>query len=107
MLSPVILKEIFTIKYRVSDQALDHISDELDQFRCVVSHIEDNDMAVTIHFQRDLNGLPAVKGEIRIDRMATNFQIVGACEGFMLPVEGDWSVILAYLRQLTCPPKED
>jgi len=103
MLSQVILKEIFTVKYRVSEQALDHISDELDQFRCVVSRIEDNDLAVTIYFFRNMNGLPAVNGEIRIDRITRNFQIVGTCEGLMLPVEGDWSVILEYLRQLTCP----
>lgn len=107
MLSQAVLDEIFNVRYRVSEQALDHISDELDQFRCTVSHVEDNDLAVTIYFGRNMNGMPAVEGEIRIDRVNNQFEIVGVCEGFMLPVTGDWSVILEYLRQLTCPPTED
>ena len=103
MLSKAVLDEIFNVKYRVSDQALDHISDELDKFRCTVSHIEDNDHAVTIYFGREMNGMPSVEGEIRIDRITGNFEIVGICGGFMLPIEGDWSVIIEYLRQLTNP----
>lgn len=107
MLSPAVLIEIFNVKYRVSEQALDHISDELDQFRCTISRVEDNDLAVTIYFGRNMNGMPAVEGEIRIDRVNERFEIVGVCEGFMLPAHGDWSVILEYLRQLTCPPLEE
>jgi len=107
MLSQTVLTEIFNVKYRVSEQALDHISDELDQFRCTISRIEDNDMAVTIYFGRNMNGMPAVEGEIRIDRVRKLFEIVGICEGWMLPAEGDWSVIIEYLRQLTAPPTED
>lgn len=103
MLSQVILNEIFNIRYRVSEQALDHISDELDRFRCMVSRVEDHDLAVTIYFSRNMNGMPAVEGEIRIDRVTNTFWVVGICDGLMMPVEGDWSVILEYLRQLCFP----
>lgn len=103
MMPPVVLDEIFNLQRRVSDQAIDHISDELDAFRCAISKVDDNDLAVTIHFGRSLNGMPEVKGEIRIDRLAKNFEIAGSCEGTMLPISGDWEMIIEYLRQLTDP----
>ena len=105
MLSQAVLDEIFNVMYHVSEQALDHISDELDIFRCAISHIEDNDLAVTIYFGRQ--AMPSVEGEIRIDRITGKFEIVGVCGGFMMPIEGDWPVIFEYLRQLTSPPEED
>ena len=103
MMPPVILKEIFNLQHRVSDQAIDYISDELNIFRCVISEIEDNDLAVTINFGRSLNGMPKVNGVIRIDRLSKRFEIVGCCEGTMLPICGNWDVIIEYLRQLTNP----
>jgi len=102
MLSSVVLNEIFNIKYRISDQAIEHISDELDKFRCVISRVDDNDLAITICFDRCINNLPIVEGEIRIDRVMNNFGIIGSCDGLMLPINGDWSMILTYLEQLTC-----
>jgi hypothetical protein len=107
MLSKVVLDEIFNVRYRVSDQAIDYIADELDRFRCVIFRVEDNDLAVTIYFGRSMNGVPAAEGEIRIDRVNRQFEIVGKCCGFMLPAEGDWFVIVEYLRQLVCSPIED
>lgn len=107
MLSKAVLDEIFNVRFHVSDQAIDHISDELDKFRCTISHVEDNDLAVTIHFGRQMNGMPSVEGKIRIDRITGSFEIVGICGGYMMPIEGDWSTILEYLRQLTSPPEED
>lgn len=103
MLSSIVLNEIFNIKYRISDQAIDHISDELDKFRCVISRVDDNDLAITIYFDRRIDNLPLVKGEIRIDRIMHDFGIIGFCDGLMLPAKGDWSMILTYLGQLTCP----
>lgn len=99
----VILDEIFNLQHRVSDQAIDYISDELDSFRCTISEVEDNDVAVTISFGRSLNGMSKVVGEIRIDRLRKQFEIVGRCEGTMLPACGSWDVIIEYLRQLTNP----
>jgi len=104
MLPQPVLDEIFNVKYRVSDQALEYISDELDKFRCTISRIEDNDLAVTIYFGR--NTIPSVDGEIRIDRIFKNFSITGICNGLILPMSGDWGTIIEYLNRLTCPIDE-
>ena len=103
MLPQVIHDEIFNLQRRVTEQALEYIGDQLGTFRCTVSEIIDNDLAVTIRFGRSLNGIPEVEGEIRIDRMTKQFDIAGRCEGTMLPATGDWGVIIEYLRQLTDP----
>ena len=102
-MSSVILDEIFNLQHRVSDQAIDYISDELDVFRCSISEVNDNDVAVTIHFGRSLNGMSKVEGEIRVDRLTKTFEIVGNCEGVMLPACGNWDMVIEYLRQLTNP----
>ena len=107
MPSQIVLDEMFNVKFRVSEQALDFISDELDKYRCVISHVDDYDHAVVVHFGREMNGMPKVEGELRIDRIERNFEIVGTCEGLMLPVRGDWDMVTTYLRQLTCPQEGD
>jgi hypothetical protein len=103
MMPSIILDEIFNLQLRISEPAIEYISDQLDSFRCTISSVDDHDVAITIRFGRSMSGLPDVEGEIRIDRFDKTFEVVGYCDGTMLPIKGDWELVIEYLRQLTDP----
>lgn len=99
MLPQIVADEIFNLQHHISDQALDHIADELHLFGCVIDKVIDNDLAITIYF----NGPNNVEGEIRVDRLYKAFEIIGRSSELIMPVCGDWNMIVEYLRQLTTP----
>lgn len=98
MMPQVVFDEIFDLQHRISEQAIGYISDELDAFRCIITEVIDNDVAVTIYFGRSGTLL---EGEIRIDRLSQQFEIIGKYDSLILPISGDWDVVIEYLRQLT------
>jgi len=100
---PVIYDEIFNIEHKVSEVALDFIRDELDKYQIDIAHIIDYDHTIVIKFSKNLDGLPIVYGEIRIDRIYKCFTITGYCQGFLLPAIGDWNDIEQYLYHLVNP----
>ncbi len=98
-LPQVVLDEIFNLEFKVSDQAIEYISDELDKFGCVISNSFDYDMSVIIMFYKQHDkSHPYLEGELRIDRIQRRFEIcVKYGEETVLPAFGDWDLIIEYL----------
>lgn len=95
-----IFNEIFNIEYKISRQAIDFILDEFDKYKIDIYDIIDYDHCVIIRFNRKLEGLPLVRGELRIDRIEKAFTISGYCDGYLLPAKGDWDMVVDYLHKL-------
>ena len=99
MLPNQIIKELFTVKYKVSDIVVDHIIEELNRFNCIPTNISDYDTSIIIEFGK-IGDFP-IEGELRIDRLNKQFEICAFSQGnTFLPAYGDWHIIEEYLNQL-------
>jgi hypothetical protein len=94
--------DIFDLRYRVSDIAIEHLADELVKFGCIVSSTVNYDSAVVIYFSRaDDDTHPYLDGELRIDRIEQHFAIcVRYGDETILPAFGGWSLVEEYLNKL-------
>lgn len=100
MIPNAVIQEIFDIRFAVNDAALECIYDELQLYECAVSTVNNLDWVIIIKFNDNSKNLI---GELRIDRIKKTFTVVGYCNGFMLPAEGNWSTVEGYLDILTNP----
>jgi hypothetical protein len=97
MLSTTIYDEIFNLKYKTGDMAIEFIIDEFCSHDLHVYNIEDNDLAVTFHAKNK-----HCRIELRIDRLNKVFDIVAQKDGWTIfPTRGDWNIIEAFLDKLT------
>jgi hypothetical protein len=99
-MNPIIYRELFDLEYKVSRQAVDFILDEFDKYQIDAYDIIDYDHSVIIKFNRKLEGLPLVRGELRVDRIQKKFIISGYCDGYLLPARGNWDMVVDYLYKL-------
>lgn len=83
--------------------AIAHICDEIEKYQLDISKIDNNDCAITFFFARTAKEpLPEVQGELRVDRIAGNFEITAKCGGWtVMPVHGPWEVIHDYLLDIS------
>ncbi len=96
MLPPIISSELFSIRHRVNDIAMEYIVDEFWKYRLRVTKIDDCDVFVYIDFVGT-----DIEGELKIDRFQKHFEIVARNKNSMiLPAIGDWNIVLKYLTTL-------
>lgn len=96
MLPQLIADELFDLRHRPSDQAIDHLCDELHKFRLTVTHVDNYDLVIVINFT-----LPRGIGEIRLDRLTRMFEITAVNDNYTyLPRKGDWPMVEQCLSQL-------
>lgn len=94
-LPQVVLDEIFDLRYKISEQAVEHLADQLDEFECVVVGYVDYDMSMVIAFKRRD---PPAEGELRIDRTQGDFEIsIKRGDEMFLPRRGSWAMVIEYL----------
>lgn len=94
-----VLCEIFDLRFKPNDVTLNHFLDDIEGLNFTVSRCHNYDHAIVIIFYRP--GSPSVNGEIRIDRIRRTFDIsvkIGA--EVVLPVSGDWDLILECLTKV-------
>ncbi len=92
-----ILDEIFNLQFQISDIAIQHFVDELDDLGFVVTNYINHDAAVMLNFSGE-----GMVGELRIDRIRRCFDIIVKCEGaVVLPASGDWNLVVEYLQKVT------
>lgn len=96
----VIDEEIFDLRHRVSDMALNHLTEDLDNLGLTVSGYEDMDHALILNVYQD-----DFKAEIRVDRIRRCFDVQAIpAEGFCMPASGDWLVVIEYLEAALADP---
>jgi hypothetical protein len=95
--SPVV-DEIFDLRHKVTDIALEHLFDDIENHGISVKQHFNYDHAIVIILIR--TGDHPISGEIRIDRIRQIFDISLNVDGYViLPMSGDWGVILEYLQK--------
>jgi hypothetical protein len=102
MLPRTITDEIFNLRYRVNDVALNHVYDELLKYGCLVTGTIDCDASIIIYFKRPNDAThPLLDGELRIDRIERTFEIaVKYGDTTVLPMLGAWELIDQYLNEV-------
>ena len=100
MIKDQIINEILDLRYVVNDAALESIYDALACYDCNITTVNNLDWVIIIKF---VNKSKNLMGELRVDRVKKTFSIVGYCDGFMLPAEGNWHTVIEYLDYLTNP----
>jgi len=97
MLPHEIESELFYLKNRVSDTIIEYITDEFWKYRLRITCVDNCDVYVYFDFEGPKN----TKGELRIDRFQKTFEISARNDDVVvLPVSGDWSVVLKFLTML-------
>lgn len=97
---PAVYDEIFNLQYKISRSALEFIQEQLDKYQIDINYITDYDHSMIIKFGRHCKNLPDIFGDIRIDRINKNFIVCGYCDGYLLPLVGDWEDVVEYLDRL-------
>jgi hypothetical protein len=97
MLPKTIQKEIFNLQFKISDMAVEFISDEFQKLNFHINRVIDNDLAVTFYAEGQNCTI-----EMRIDRLAQKFQLSASKDGYTyMPVVGNWDRIMGCMQQLT------
>lgn len=93
MLPQSIKSELFNIRHQVSEMALDYICTKIEQFGFVIDEQENLDLIIRITFKRGED-----YGELRIDRLAREFEICAVVDGeTIIPATGSWELVINYL----------
>jgi hypothetical protein len=93
MLPQSIDSELFDIRHQVGEMALDYICTKIEQFGFVIDEQENLDLIVRIVFKSGED-----YGELRIDRLAREFEICAVIDGeTIIPAVGSWELVMNYL----------
>lgn len=98
MIPSHIIQELFDIRYRPSDIAIESIIEGIADKGFSTSNCYDCDLFVYLDIHCE-----DVEGELRIDRLNKNFQlnIKSKTNSFViLPITGDWDTICKHLELL-------
>lgn len=88
--------ELFSLNNRTNDVVLGYFIDELLKYGLNVYEICDCDVYIYLDFIGD-----NTHGELKIDRFRKEFSISSVHNGYtIIPVSGDWPMILKYLDVL-------
>lgn len=87
--------EIFNLRYRISDVAINHLADDLDSLGLTITGYEDMDHALVLLARHgDFNV------EVRVDRIRRCFDAVArSTDNLFLPMSGNWLTVMEYLRE--------
>lgn len=96
ILAKSISDELFNLEHRANDIILNHLFDDVENQGFTISHYINYDHAIVIIFVDD-----NTEGEIRVDRVRKIFDISATCNSItVMPISGDWDLILQYLQKL-------
>jgi hypothetical protein len=96
----VIDEEIFDLRHRISEMALNHLTEDLDGLGLTITGYEDMDHALILTASHN-----DFKTEIRVDRIRCCFDVqTTAPHGLFMPASGNWFAVMEYLQVTLADP---